>query len=318
MGGEGPKPVITPGLHTKGTHRASLFEVRRTALEANGSELITARWPYPGMVPKGLSCDIHGKRLLVTDGLSMYLAELESIGQPESQAIVQKKAAPASLRADFQLGAACPSLLGERLQDTAIACEDTSLSSCEALVLHRQGRRLASCKMTADAGSQAFDVSSSWLSKPGQLGTSKLEQTNFLMLDTACTSSASSDTLSPGCTSVGSSLGRSARLQLASRGSDLIPLDVIDGSDSREDPMTGQAPDGMRFLTERYMGVLNATDKSIEIQDLEQGGARIAKLALGSKVPVQAFCASRDHIYLLGSGAQPEMVRIPLPAALKQ
>eukprot|EP00931_Biecheleriopsis_adriatica_P078701 TRINITY_DN5211_c0_g1_i2.p1 TRINITY_DN5211_c0_g1~~TRINITY_DN5211_c0_g1_i2.p1 ORF type:complete len:932 (+),score=185.05 TRINITY_DN5211_c0_g1_i2:145-2940(+) len=310
---EGPKPVVAPKQHTKGTRRASLFEVRRTVLKAGRSEHIAVRWPYPGIVPKGLSCDIHGRHLLVTDGLSIYLADVASIDQAESQAKMQ-----ASILADFQQGATCPSLLGERLQDTALACADTSLSSCEALILHRRGSRLASCKLTAAAaGSQAFDVSSSWLSRPGALDTSKLEQTNFLMLDPACVSSGDADTLSPGCTSVGTSLGRSARLQLASRGSGLIPLDVTEGTDSGEDSWHGQEPDSMRSLTERYLGVLNATDKSIEIQDLEQGGARLAKLALGGKVSVQAFCASRDHVYLIGGGVQPEMWRIPFPTSLK-
>ncbi|CAE7231272.1 fumA [Symbiodinium natans] len=96
------------------------------------------------------------------------------------------------------------------------------------------------------------------------------------------------------------------------RGDDLIPLDVTDDKDSRD--AERHRPKAMRLMTERYLGVLR-DDKTLELLDLDNGGATSAKLTLQTKTHLESFCASSDHMYLLGSGSHPSLLRVPLRAA---
>eukprot|EP00930_Biecheleria_cincta_P055392 TRINITY_DN41714_c0_g1_i1.p1 TRINITY_DN41714_c0_g1~~TRINITY_DN41714_c0_g1_i1.p1 ORF type:complete len:928 (+),score=208.54 TRINITY_DN41714_c0_g1_i1:158-2941(+) len=306
-----PEPVYG-GSHVEGKERASLAEIAHdlsgSTFKLGKGQQIQPKWPYPGIKPKGLSCDAQGKHLLVTDGLSAFLAELQ-IEQAQGKSLVDKmrlRKADATLRSDFQQMPSCAPLLGESLQDTALTCKEAS-SSCEAFVLHRQGRRLASCQSAAGA-SQAYDVSSAWLAGTKERLT---EKSLFLMMDPGCQGN-----LTRGCTSVGTTHGRSARLQLGKRGTELVPLDVAEADDVKSDGKDIM-PLGMRALTERYVGFLKADGQRIDIMDLDRGGARVAKVLTGSFGPAAAFCTSADHLFILGQGAQPSLWRVPLPAALK-
>lgn len=306
-----PEPVVG-GHGVKGRNRASLAEI---AHDISGStyrlgkgQLIQLKWPYLGMKPKGLSCDAQGKHLLVTDGLSAFLAELQ-VEEGGSKSLVNKmklrKAEP-TLRTEFQQMSSCAPLLGESLQDTALVCKEAS-SGCQAMVLHRQGRRLTSCQ-TGAGESKAYDVSSAWLAGSKERRT---EKSAFLMMDPACKGN-----MARGCTSVGTTHGRSARLQLGQKGTELVPLDVVETDDDKsvgKDDM----PSGMRAITERYTGLLKADGQRIDIIDLDRGGTRVAKVLTGSIGPAAAFCASADHLFVLGRGAKPSLWRVPLPSALK-
>lgn len=305
-----PEPV-TGGKHVRGRERASLAEIAHdlsgSTFKLGKGQRIQASWPYPGIKPKGLSCDAQGKHLLVTDGLSAFLAELQ-IEEAQGKSLVDKmrlrKAEP-TLRSEFQQMPGCAPLLGESLQDTALTCKETS-SSCEALVLHHQGRRLASCQSVA-GGSRAYDVSSAWLAGTKERLT---EKSVFLMMDPSCQGN-----MTRGCTSVGTTHGRSARLQLGQRGTELVPMDVVEADDDKSDGK--DMPSGMRALTERYVGFLKDDGKRIDVMDLDRGGTRVAKVLTGSIGPAAAFCSSADYLFILGRGAQPSLWRVPLPSSLK-
>eukprot|EP00438_Fugacium_kawagutii_P021564 Skav234420 [mRNA] locus=scaffold4957:43804:53067:- [translate_table: standard] len=150
----GLAPIYDTGSF--GERRASLLELR-TSVKSGKFQPIDVTWPYPGIRPTGLSCDVHGRHLLVTDGLSTFIAAVHEEVPAESkdagmrlrhkaESLLSAKfqqAQSAGTRWDsncqsFRLGygwtwpqaAPCAALLGERLQ---------------ALVLHQQGRRVASC-----------------------------------------------------------------------------------------------------------------------------------------------------------------------------
>eukprot|EP00913_Durusdinium_trenchii_P030241 g28331.t1 len=185
----GLAPLHEPG--SQGERRSSLLALR-TSVKTAKFEPVHTTWPYPGIRPTGLSCDARGHHLLVTDGLSTFVAA------------VHEKAAP------------CTALLGERLQDTALTCFENTTASCEALVLHQQGRRVASCHVENGGGS-SLSVSTAWLDGPQSADP---EKALFVMMDPACFSSKSSDLLGPSCASVGTSKRRAARLQRGAKGDD--------------------------------------------------------------------------------------------------
>eukprot|EP00442_Polarella_glacialis_P001557 CAMPEP_0115111398 /NCGR_PEP_ID=MMETSP0227-20121206/40003_1 /TAXON_ID=89957 /ORGANISM="Polarella glacialis, Strain CCMP 1383" /LENGTH=971 /DNA_ID=CAMNT_0002510731 /DNA_START=161 /DNA_END=3076 /DNA_ORIENTATION=+ len=299
-------------------------------------EPVTVSWPYWGIVPKGLSCDARGNHLMVTDGLSTFVADVSSHGKVDAKSSSSSSASlrvpptPSALPVDFKEVKPCPGLLGESLQDTALVCSKDSLSSCEALVLHKNGGRLSSCSFK-DQGSQSFDVAESWLGTAATGSSSRLvnEQASFLLQDPSCTQlqqqekGESISSLRRGCTSVGTTHGRTARLQVGAKGHDLVPLDVMDAKDGMLSDAGTQGsdvlPDGMRSFTERYLGVLRSGGKSIDILDLDQGGAFAAKLPLSvSSGDVTGFCSTGSFIYLMGSGPHPQMWRIPVPEGLAQ
>ncbi|CAE8582543.1 unnamed protein product [Polarella glacialis] len=299
-------------------------------------EPVTVSWPYWGIVPKGLSCDARGNHLMVTDGLSTFVADVSSHGKVDAKSSSSSSASlrvpptPSALPVDFKEVKPCPGLLGESLQDTALVCSKDSLSSCEALVLHKNGGRLSSCSFK-DQGSQSFDVAESWLGTAATGSSSRLvnEQASFLLQDPSCTQlqqqekGESISSLRRGCTSVGTTHGRTARLQVGAKGHDLVPLDVMDAKDGMLSDAGTQGsdvlPDGMRSFTERYLGVLRSGGKSIDILDLDQGGAFAAKLPLSvSSGDVTGFCSTGSFIYLMGSGPHPQTWRIPVPEGLAQ
>jgi len=291
---------------------SSLFSnISSSNVKAERFQKIEAEWPYSGFKPQGLSCDARGSRLIVTDGLSTYTAGLQATAVDSEK--MRLRATPGdTLSASFQQVSGCSPLLGEKLQDTSMSCTGDSLSSCKVLVLHGQGGRVTSCDL-GGAGGHSFEVASSWISSPrshgpagnSQMPSSPAEKASFLLLDPAC----SSDVLSPGCMAVGTTLGRSARLQVGSRGDDLVPLDVSELS-HKEDAK----PDGMRSITERYLGLLKTQGNEIDIIDLDRGGRRSAKISLGLTAPVQGFCLSKDHIFLL---ADKTLWRTSIPEQLK-
>jgi len=285
-----------------GEHRASLLALRNS-IKAGHYQRVNTTWPYPGIRPTGLSCDSMGQHVLVTDGLSAFLAAVQegeaSIGG-HNDGIRLRHADPV-LSANFQQVAPCLALLGQRLQDTALSCLDNSTSSCEAMVLHGDGRRVAACPLSEHGGGLSLSVASSWLS--GRRADFTSEQAQFVMVDPVC----NADSLGAGCTSVGTSRWRLARLQRGTQGDDLVPLDVTD----EKDVLHGQ-PKTMRLMMERYLGVLRADDKTLELLDLDSGGATSAKLPLQTDMRLESFCASNNHMFLLGSGAHPRLLRIPL------
>jgi len=291
-------------LALAGEHRASLMALRNAVKNAH-YEPVNSTWPYPGIRPTGLSCDSHGRHLLVTDGLSAFVALVEEDKAATAQDGMRLRQPTPMARAEFKQVDSCAALLGQQLQDTALSCADNSTASCEAMVLHQQGQRVASCHLSGHGGGLSLSVASSWLS--GTRSDRQSEQAEFLMVDPIC----NADSLGAGCTSVGTSRWRLARLQRGTQGDDLIPLDVTDD----KDPELGR-PKTMRLMTERYLGVLRAGDKTLELLDLDNGGATSAKLQLQTNMRLESFCTTGDHMYLLGSRPHPKLLRVPLRTAL--
>jgi hypothetical protein len=284
--------------------------------QTDKAEEIKVKWPYHGIVPRGLACDGGNRHLLVTDGLSTYLADVSHEDRKESSQLTKHKSLRESSQSDtkykisaqFKQVASCPALLGENLQDTALSCSGSSSSDCEVLVLHHQGQRLAKCSLQREQGGETFSVANGWLSSSG-------EQAKWLLLDRACAGSSTDSPIQKECTSVGTTHGRSARLQLGQLGNDLVPLDVMDRKEKDADQQSSQVS-SMRSLTQRYVGVLHGATKTLDIVDLDEGGAVAAKIRLNVDKDVHSFCSNGEYIYLMGTGVHPKMWRVSYPESL--
>merc|ERR1719450_2039588 len=99
-------------------------------------EELMVTWPHSNVVPHGLACDAAGTRFIASDGVSIFTAELETDTEGKQRS---------SLLASFS-EVDCPPVLGESIQDVAVACP-LSAASCEAMVLHKYGSRMASCAL---------------------------------------------------------------------------------------------------------------------------------------------------------------------------
>mmetsp|Transcript_121831 Transcript_121831/g.289684 ORF Transcript_121831/g.289684 Transcript_121831/m.289684 type:complete len:903 (-) Transcript_121831:33-2741(-) len=283
-----------------GEHRSSLLNLR-VSMKSAKFQAVDTTWPYSGFRATGLSCDTEGGHLLVTDGVSTFLAAVKEAPPVEKERIRLRHSVGPTITAEFAQ-VPCSAALGERLQDTALACFENA--TCEALVLHQQGQRLASCHM--NGGSSSLSVASHWQSAG--------EKASFVMLDPACLRSPGADLLSPGCTSVGTSKWRSARLQRGARGDDLVPADVLE---EKEKDLSRGPPKSMRLMTERYLGVLNSDEKFLELLDLDNGGATSAKLPLNTDMSLEGFCISSTGIFFLGGGSRPKLLRLPIQTPLR-
>eukprot|EP00933_Yihiella_yeosuensis_P004855 TRINITY_DN109256_c0_g1_i1.p1 TRINITY_DN109256_c0_g1~~TRINITY_DN109256_c0_g1_i1.p1 ORF type:complete len:931 (-),score=183.44 TRINITY_DN109256_c0_g1_i1:139-2931(-) len=321
-------PVHHEGSHSP-QHTAALLAqyagtLSRKNFKTPTAELLETKWPYSGIVPSGLSCDAAGRHLLVTDGLSTFAADIHQTKiekKPQADLSLRQIGSESTkLSAHFQQVPSCPALLGESLQDTALACAGPMRSSCEAYVLHRQGKRLAKCDLTDQPGAELFDLTTAWMEKTARTSKSHTEeQAMHLLVDPTCgTKGGSNSPLRKGCTTVGTNHGRAARLQLGIRGDDLVPMDVMDEKDEQFSEASGSvSPTAMRSFTERYIGVLQKANARIDVLDMDGGGSLVASLPLGIKQAVESFCAGSDYVYLLGSGPHPSMWRIPIPEGLK-
>lgn len=329
---------------------------------------INIKWPYHGASPRGLSCDSSGKHFLVTDGLSAFTAQLrqesisEAIAQPRTLGLLQRHLPleasrpqeppppPASL--DFEEPSYCPSLMGEALEDTALICGagPADAAKCEALVLHRRGRRLGACDLT-QAGNEsrgasaaphnhATAVSRSWLRREEESavlafaaggaggGRAEPEEISWVLMDPNCATRAANArgarkvgnaaaALQGGCASVGTSHGRVAQLQHRVRGEEMIPADILE-----EDEEVGglhrafPEPGVVRAFSGRYFGVLQQHRHSIRVLDASRGGLPVGTVLLPMSEPIGSFCAGGGYVYLLGEGPNPGMWRVALPQRL--
>lgn len=324
-------------------------------------EGIDVTWPYRSMHPRGFSCDASGSRFLVTDGLSTFEASLRGAGSGISAArggsgsfrdgrflAVEEEAWLGTPRANFRPATHCAALRGEAVSDTALICRGnaTDGASCQALVLHRKGQRLAMCALGAPAaqglsGHDARGVASQamiargWLEQGGTDLHDAPEEVEWILADHACADS-SAQPVHDGCASVGTSRGRVVRLKQASTAAAatveddaatlMVPSDMLgdmaeEDEGSKGDLRDARSPGVVRAFNKRYIGVLQAHRMSIRVLDLDEGGAPAGTILLRSHAreggdSVTGFCAGGGHLYLMGTGASPPIWRVALPEGL--
>lgn len=283
-------------------------------------ELLDVTWPHANVMPHGLACDSTGMRFVASDGLTLFTAELNVTDQSTSDVIK-----PLSLVATFT-EADCPPVAGEGLQDVAVTCPGGA-ASCEALILHKQGRRMAACPVgqsnTALAmGAYQADVSDSWLEelrgglKPQgnevQQPHARIEKAVAISADSGCAGTGGSAWA--GCVLLGTTRGRVVRL--ASRPGRTGMLSPVQALLDREIGASDVAwkPGSMRSIDDRHFGVLSGNGTSLFIKD-KDGGHAAGMLTLDAST-ARGFCTGGGHMYFLDQGASPQIWRIPLPRSL--
>mmetsp|Transcript_130038 Transcript_130038/g.404506 ORF Transcript_130038/g.404506 Transcript_130038/m.404506 type:complete len:806 (+) Transcript_130038:429-2846(+) len=288
-------------------------------------ERVDVSWPYPSMAPRGLACDSAGQRLLVTDGLSAFVAELRPAARQSPQA-------PAASTAHFRRLLHCPSLMGTSVEDVALVCGPGNYTGkedpCEALVLHGRGRRLAACPLTTSkaavpregqASGYADGIAGSWLRprRAGEPRSQRSEQAASLLVDPDCAAAAAGADVAArrGCTAVATTQGRVAQLQArASGGAELVPMNIFEAhgkedKDKTEDSISGR----IRAFNGHYLGILQPHLQSIRVLDSTNDGAESGVVFLPGSELKGAFCAGGGHLYLLGQGPSPGLWRFALP-----
>merc|ERR1719476_28980 len=90
------------------------------------------RWPRENVHAVSLACDSASGTLVASTRFGLYFADI--------------RAEVPNTSLQFKLAPVCKGTEGERLQDVALHCKSNmSQNSCQAVVLHQQGHRLAKC-----------------------------------------------------------------------------------------------------------------------------------------------------------------------------
>ncbi|CAK0904110.1 unnamed protein product, partial [Prorocentrum cordatum] len=231
--GGGSEVVPRPGVFSLLAAGVTLGEVGPEV------ERIEAHWPYADIQPLTLACDATGRRLLATDGLSIFEATLPAPAPAAARAAgrpaPRRAREPAWPSARFRQAPGCPALQGEALQDVALHCG--AGGGCEALALHHDGTRLAACPLAAAAaGGYVGQISQGWLQRPVQGAhgrtTWRREQARWLLVDQACAAaanrSAADELQRGGCVSVATTHGSVAQLARRASGRELAPTSVVE------------------------------------------------------------------------------------------
>lgn len=262
-------------------------------------ELIQTSWAGINVSPRTLSCDASGRQLLVTDGLLSYTANLD---RPED---VRSNRREPFVAAFGEMG--CSALVGENVQDAAIICERGN-AACQALILHRNGRRVASCGHASQtAALNATQISDSWLERDN---ASNIEKVTSVAVAPSCRRGLEH------CTYVHTSHGQVVQLRRSARRKELVPADVLQEVEQVEDAKPQLAPGTVRAFNDRYLGVLQPKKQVVELLDTNNGGLRVGKLILPPTVHADTWCAGGGQLFLLSVVRQPQLWRMQLPRAL--
>eukprot|EP00933_Yihiella_yeosuensis_P017498 TRINITY_DN14598_c0_g1_i4.p1 TRINITY_DN14598_c0_g1~~TRINITY_DN14598_c0_g1_i4.p1 ORF type:complete len:940 (-),score=205.34 TRINITY_DN14598_c0_g1_i4:292-3111(-) len=285
---------------------------------------LTVDWPNPNVVPHGLACDASGSRFMVSDGVTMFTAELKQ----EIQNVNQGNGTQPTPVVEFD-EFDCDEVAGQALQDVALTCP--SGKGCEALVLHKHGKRLAACPMGNAPANYKADVADSWLeefrtrSSSADLSVSagvdkphaRIEKAVTLAADSGCSADAT-DNIWGGCILIGTTRGRVVRLAAKEgRSGGLHPTQAL-RERSEVDGIEPWKPGQVRSIGPDHFGVLLAGGDHIQI--IEKAGGQEAgtlEIRADKKTKTAAgFCAGGGYIYVLDRGASPGIWRMPIPKNL--
>jgi len=311
-------------------------------------ERVPALFPLPGLALSGLSCDDGGRRFVAVDRLLVLEAKLADESGAETQRLANFRSTQPSQSTETRVlsfsEVRCPTLVGEGVQDATVTCSGPSASAlqdaneCGALVLHRHGRRIASCPLgkgrveTAAAArsegsaDHVVHISDGWRARGGGSfqdaghsgGTGKVrpsfveERVSSISVSACRRQSCASETN----TFVGTTHGQVVQLKGRSNGHDLIPTAVI--HEGNVSSAVGTSTRSFsRTLSDRYLGVLQPGGRVIKVLDASHGGLPAGDLALSPTGPAAvSFCAGGGHVYLLTVGRGPEIWRFRIPREL--
>eukprot|EP00747_Dinoflagellata_sp_TGD_P159040 gnl/TRDRNA2_/TRDRNA2_177867_c1_seq10.p1 gnl/TRDRNA2_/TRDRNA2_177867_c1~~gnl/TRDRNA2_/TRDRNA2_177867_c1_seq10.p1 ORF type:complete len:819 (+),score=187.42 gnl/TRDRNA2_/TRDRNA2_177867_c1_seq10:81-2537(+) len=269
-----------------------------------GAPLYTS-WPHANVRPSSLACDSISGKVVSSSKFGLYMAELnDEVAKPH----VSFTAAPL-----------CNDLEGEALQDVALSCSAGDASSCKALVLHRQGRRVASCSISGHADGAALNakhesavgVADAWLGDSDMTTGSLQEEVRSISLAQECKNGGH------GC----AYLSTGSRLVEVQKGAnerdgelDWYPTRVLQDKTGRNPSRDG---DSLHLIGNRFLAMLQAGKKTIDVVDPKQGGILVGQWKLPEDKQWSSVCSAGSSIYLLQKGPSPELWKFPMPEELK-
>lgn len=275
-------------------------------------ELVRLTWPHPNVEPHGLTCDSSGRRFVVSDGLSVLEAKLDSITDNVMQNI--------SLSANFD-EVSVVSLAGQAIQDVSVNCwsEQGHFShqrqSCEVLALYGHGKRLATFMLGNESGQTTkAGISDVWLEELRQSAVSqrphgRIEKVVSLTTDMSCKVSKASSLR--GCVLLGTTRGRVVRLGATNSKGLLSPAMLLRERSAKDTVQWSSS--SVRSISERLIGALHPDGQKIQLID-KTFGKTAAELEL--KVKTAGFCSGGGFLYFLDAGPSPNMWRLPIPSSL--
>merc|ERR1719159_2096343 len=205
------------------------------------------------------------------------------------------------------------------MQDLAMVCSnaDAATADCRALVLHRRGRRVATCPLQEKAATslyeqpatarKAAEMADSWLGRHGSMS----EKVQSLAAYPSCKGLVGSAL--EHCAFVGTSTGRVAQLNQHKHGEPLRLNSLLSVS---EDKLESPAAGKLHFFNERYLGVLQPKGHSVQLIDLESDGLLAKKIELPAAISAESMCFGGGHLYFMGGGEEKALWRMPAPKEL--
>lgn len=154
-----------------GTNPDGLPELIRIAKDVPwlpSGHLIQATWPK-NFLPRSLTCDPSGTKLVVADDLGVYFGHLMQMGMipmEQRQSLRRLVPALAAFSVQFKRVPPCMALEGQAIQDISVACETERSEDCRVVVLHQEGRHLAECPLSPEG--RKLQVAAMSVTEPNQ------------------------------------------------------------------------------------------------------------------------------------------------------
>jgi hypothetical protein len=275
-------------------------------------ELVQLKWPHPNVEPHSLTCDSSGRTFVLSDGLSLFEAKLNSVTDNMMQHI--------ALSANFDEVSSCTNLVGHAIQDVSVNCwtEQGRFShqreNCEILALFGHGKRFATCFLgNQSTRSLEAGISDAWLEELRQSTLAgrphgRIEKAVSLATDMGCKTSGEGSLL--GCVLLGTTRGRVLRLANSTSGL-LSPSQLLRERTAKDN--TQWTSNSVRSISGRLIGALKPDGQKLQMID-KTFGKSVAELEL--KGQTTGFCSGGGFIYFLDAGPSPNMWRLPIPSSL--
>mmetsp|Transcript_110741 Transcript_110741/g.352787 ORF Transcript_110741/g.352787 Transcript_110741/m.352787 type:complete len:1159 (-) Transcript_110741:110-3586(-) len=289
---------------------------------------VSATWPSERFQPRGLSADPTGNYLAIADEFDIYFASLEEQEVADNSSTTYRLA-------NFRPAPYCAALEGQANRDVAVLCQSPGSDSpvaepsCEVMVLHARGHRVAACRLSpgeaegADAAGAAtadssdgeaeadadhknniWTVSGKWLRDLGD--GRKREEVISVVVDTDCPTSDSLDE-KDSCVVVGTNHGRMVQLRRHMRhSSELVPAGAlwnVLGKAALEEQVDGLATSLMTAIPGGLVLALREGQHNVHAIDVQNkkvvGKWRVPQLHGRTWT---AIAGGAKHLYLANQG----------------
>jgi len=313
---------VRPLLRSPGGGEGSGTEgLLQVASELEGGMSLPTSWPRGGVRPHGLACGGDGEDgpmwAVATTRFGVFSARLDGQGLRKD-------------RIEFVAAPQCQEIEGESLQDVTLRCNrevNSSTSACQALVLHRQGQRIATCPLPGEAPKTTpgtVSLAAAWLSEGSDMESAPQEEVSSIALAAGGCSGVAGE-----CAFAQTTRQRIVELQAALNGG-WFPTRVLQafptGAQDGLNGLSGRVlPGGALSLAgDRYLAVLRPNEKTIEALNPRMAigaggddGLVMARWRLPGVSTWSAMCSAGRNLYLLEGGLAPQLWRFPLPAELQ-